>query len=219
MNQYKLLIRQTELEVISLEQQFQTLLNTRVLYTTSMGLEVMQPAEANGDPSLWVQQAKKRILVEDARIQAIKAERNPSFLIGYSAQSYYDGGWQSGIIAGLSIPLFNSQVRKRAEAQKLQVEISMAHYESIELQSKQQLLAALNAIALYKEGMTYYKDQVDAINPELERIADLNYQAGEISYLELLNIMNLSAQNNIHYWEQVLAYNKAVVLYQFLINQ
>jgi len=53
----------------------------------------------------------------------------------------------------------------------------------------------------------------------MERISELNYQAGEISYLELLNTLNLLSKNNKQYWEQVLAHNKAVVLYQFLSNQ
>ena len=53
----------------------------------------------------------------------------------------------------------------------------------------------------------------------MERISELNYQAGEISYLELLNTLNLLAKNNKSYWEQVLAHNKAGALYQFLANQ
>jgi len=50
------------------------------------------------------------------------------------------------------------------------------------------------------------------------RISDLNYEAGEITYLELLNTLNITAKNQISFWEQVLAYNKAVVLHQFFTN-
>ena len=72
---------------------------------------------------------------------------------------------------------------------------------------------------LYNEGVQFYKEQLQTINPEIVRIAQLNYQAGELSYLELLNTLQLMATNNKNYWEQIIAYNKAVVDYQFLTNQ
>jgi len=60
---------------------------------------------------------------------------------------------------------------------------------------------------------------LDFINPEMERVSQLNYQAGEVSYLELLNTLNLLSNNSKQYFEQMLSHNKAVILYQFLSNQ
>ena len=68
-------------------------------------------------------------------------------------------------------------------------------------------------------GAAHYRNQLENINPEIRRISELNYQAGEITYLELLNTINLLVGNNKSYLEQVLAHNQAVVFYQFLSNQ
>jgi cobalt-zinc-cadmium resistance protein CzcA len=143
----------------------------------------------------------------------------PSFNFGYSAQNYFDGGWLYGAQAGVQIPLFNKPVKKRLEAQQLQVEVAGARYEAERLNASQQLLSVDNAIRLYAEGVNYYREQLESINPEIERISELNYQAGELSYLELLNTLKLLASNNKSYWEQVLAHNQSVALYQFLSNQ
>jgi len=51
------------------------------------------------------------------------------------------------------------------------------------------------------------------------RISKLNYQAGQLTYLELLNTLELLSNNNKNYWEQIRAYNKAVADYQYLTNQ
>ena len=85
--------------------------------------------------------------------------------------------------------------------------------------SQKELLSVENAIQLYALGINYYEEQLGNINAEMERVSKLNYQAGELSYLELLNTLNLLAKNNQRYWEQILSHNQAVVVYQFLSNQ
>lgn len=91
--------------------------------------------------------------------------------------------------------MFNKPVKKRLEAQQLQVEVANARYEAERLGAGRQLLSVDNSIRLYAEGADYYREQLSTINPEIERISELNYQAGEISYLELLNTLKLLASN------------------------
>jgi len=69
----------------------------------------------------------------------------------------------------------------------MQVKVAQANLETERWQTKQELLAVENTIQLYTAGVSYYQEQLEIINPEMERISELNYQAGEISYLELLN--------------------------------
>jgi cobalt-zinc-cadmium resistance protein CzcA len=109
--------------------------------------------------------------------------------------------------------------KKRIEAQKMQVEIGNFQYQSKVIDTKQEQLKIQNTLSLYQEGIQFYKDQLETINPEVLRIGQLNYHSGEISYLELLNSLQLLITNNINYWEQIRAFNKAVADYQFLTNQ
>lgn len=219
LNEYKLLSKQTSLEIANLEQQFQLLINTKESITTASKLELLVFNSLDASNNLWIQEAKQNVLVEKAKIDLIKTDMKPSFNVGYSAQYYVDGGLLSGVVIGVSVPIFNAQTKKKAKAQGIQVQVATTEVEAKELFVQQQLQAAQNTIEVYAEGVKYYKEQLDIINPEINRISELNYQAGEISYLELLNALNLLANNNKSYWEQVLVHNKAVVLYQFISNK
>jgi cobalt-zinc-cadmium resistance protein CzcA len=149
----------------------------------------------------------------------MKAELKPSFNVGYAAQNFNQGGWLNAAQAGVAIPLFNGQTKKRIAAQEKQIEIGNYQYQSTLLSFKQDQLEIQNTLNLYQAGVDFYKNQIETINPEIIRISELNYQAGEISYLELLNTLQLMTTNNKNYWEQILAYNKAVADFQFLTNQ
>ncbi|GJM36027.1 MAG: acriflavine resistance protein B [Saprospiraceae bacterium] len=218
LDEYRLLFNQINLEISSLEKQLAGLLNTGEAITSTDSLPLLAYVPMDSINALTVQLAHQNIQIEQANIEVLKANRKPDFNIGYAAQNYFEGGWLHGLQAGIQIPLFNKQNRQKIAAQQLQVEVAQANLETEQLKINQQLLSIDNAIQLYAAGVDYYQDQLNLINPEIERIATLNYQAGEISYLELLNTLNLLAKNNKRYWEQILAHNKAVVFYQFLSN-
>ena len=101
----------------------------------------------------------------------------------------------------------------------MQVDIATFQYKSKMMSLNQNLLQLQSTISIYREGISFYDEQVQSVTPELVRISKLNYQAGDFSYLELLNTLQLMATSSKNYWEQVIAYNKAVSNYQFLTNQ
>ena len=128
-------------------------------------------------------------------------------------------GWFNAAQVGVTIPLFNGQAKKQIRAQKMQVDIATFQYKSKMMSLNQNLLQLQSTISIYREGISFYDEQVQSVTPELVRISKLNYQAGDFSYLELLNTLQLMATSSKNYWEQVIAYNKAVSNYQFLTNQ
>ncbi|KAA3638226.1 MAG: CusA/CzcA family heavy metal efflux RND transporter [Bacteroidetes bacterium] len=219
MNEFELLDRQINMEITTLEQQLKVLLNTSEDITTQEDFPLHNFQLGIRPIPLEVQMASQEILIQKALISVEKASLKPEFNIGYAAQNFFDGGWLSGLQAGVEIPLFRKPQKQKVEAQKIQADMAQAQLEAQQIKANRQLLSVQNSIELYREGVQYYQEQLESINPEIARISELNYQAGEISYLELLNTLNLLASNNKSYWEQVLAYNQAVALYQFLSNQ
>ena len=219
LNEYRLLLTQVALEIDSLEKQLANLLNTTKAVTATDTLMMIPFTSTDSLNSLQIQLANQNIQIEQANIGLIEATTKPDFNLGYATQNYFEGGWLHGLQAGIQIPLFKKSTKQKVEAQKLQVEVVKAHVEAQKQRVNQELLSVENAIQLYKAGVDYYEEQLAIINPEIERIARLNYQAGEISYLELLNTLALLSKNNKQYWEQILAYNKSVVLYHFLSNE
>ena len=219
LNEYRLLLNQTNLEIGNLEKQLATLLNTNENITSSDNLMVIPFELGDSINAVQVEIAHQNIQIEQANIELLKAQMKPDFNIGYAVQKYFDGGWLNGFQAGIQIPLFNQQTKQKVRAQKIQVDVSKANLEIERLRIKQQLLSIENAVQMYAAGVDFYQEQLDMLNPEMERISELNYQAGEISYLELLNTLNLLSKNNKQYLDQVLFHNKTVVLYQFFSNQ
>ncbi|MFK7906029.1 MAG: efflux RND transporter permease subunit, partial [Chitinophagales bacterium] len=217
MNEFRLWQNQAVLEVNNLERQLQNLLQTEETVTSSDTLKIMPYLMTDSLQSVQLQLAEQRISMEKANVSVIEVNRKPDFNLGYAAQNYFEGGWLSGLQAGVQIPLFNKKQREqKVAAQHIQIEVAQARYKATEAAYQQQLLEAENLIQQYKVAVDYYRNQLDIINPEMQRIAKLNYQAGEISYLELLNVLNLMAQNSKSYWQQILAHNQAVVWYRFL---
>ncbi len=220
LNEYNLLFSQISIEIDNMERQLQTLLNTSESITTEKNLEPVDFAPLQDQESnLLLIQSKRDIEIEAAKIETMQADLKPNFTAGYAAQRFYEGGWLSAVELGVSFPFFNKQAKKRIDVQKVQLDIGNYKYESQVLALKQERLELKSKIDLYKNGMDFYSDQVNSINPEMLRISNLNYQAGQLPYLELLNTLELLSNNNKNYLEQVRAYNKAVVDYQYLNNQ
>jgi len=219
-NEYELLLNQVKIEITNLNKRFQLLLNSKELITTADSLSVAHYStqiDTTTNPLLL--QHQQEIAIENAKVNAMEADLKPSFNAGYALQKFNQGGWLSAVQLGVSLPLFNGQAKKRIEAQKMQIEIGNYKYQSTLLSFKQDQLEIQNTLNLYQAGVDFYKNQIETINPEIIRISELNYQAGEISYLELLNTLQLMTTNNKNYWEQIIAFNKAVADFQFLTNQ
>lgn len=216
-----LLYKQGKMEVANLEKQFQLLLNTHQEITPVDTVKVI-PFLVSALDSLsnpYLLQTKQNIAVEGAKIAVMESELKPSFSLGYAVQRLNQAGWFNAVQAGISLPLFNSQAKKRIEAQKMQLDVEEFKYKSKALSLKQEQVKNEYAINLYQEGINFYEDQLDAIYNEILRISDLNYQAGEISYLEVLNAIKLKASNTENYLEQIKLHNQSIADYQFLSNQ
>ena len=219
LNEHRLLLRQIEVDILSLEEQLQGWLNTSETVTTADSLLLVDVLIRDTINAIPVQVARQSVMIEQAGIDVLKANLKPAFNVGYAAQKFFEGGWLNALQAGVSIPLFNKPTKNRIRAQELQVEVAKARLETERLSYNRQLRSTANTIRFYAEGAAFYRQQLDQVIPELERISSLNYQAGELSYLELLNALSLLAKNSKSYWEQALAHNQAVAVYQFLSNQ
>ena len=218
--EYQLLLSQVTFEISSLQNQFWLLLNTddKVIPIDNLQAVDFKP-NTSLDNNLSLISTKQYIEIESARVKTLESNLKPNFNIGYSLQRFYEGGWLSAAEVGVSLPLFNSQAKKKIQAQKMIIDKGNYEYESRQLALNRDRIQLESNINIYRSGIQFYDEQIKTVNPEILRISKLNYKAGEISYLELLNTLQLLSSNNKNYWEQILAYNKTVADYQFLTNQ
>ncbi len=218
-NEYRLLFHQAKTEIFNLENQLAEFIGSSDKVTSKDSLVIMGFDMTDSLNFVRIRMAQQNIALEKANTELLKAQMKPDFDFGYGIQNYYEGGWLHGFQLGTKIPLFNKQIKRRIQAQKLQVDVAVANVEQEKLQISQELQTVANQIVLYRAGIDFYLIQLKQLHPEMERISKLNYQAGEISYLELLNTLRLISDNNKNYWGQILAHNQAVVLYNYLSNQ
>ncbi len=216
--EYQLLVEQTQLEIANLEKRFSLLLGTEERLTSDGTLQLLTYESQDTIHTLSAQLAQQNIQLERATADLMKAGLKPRFNLGYALQRFVDGGWLSGLQVGVKISLFNQPAKQKVQAQELQASVAAANYAREKLANQEQLLIYENAIKLYAKGAAYYQDQLTRVNPEMERIAQLNYAAGNLSYVELQNILQRIASHQKQYLEQVLAHNEAVLQYQFLSN-
>ena len=216
LSEYKLHQKQSILEVENLESALQNLLNTDKNFTSDNNFEALSFQGKDVENSLFLDVAKQNIALETAKVKLLKSHYAPSFKLGYAAQNYFESGWLHGLEFGIDFNFFNTETRKKVLAQKVEIDIANLSYEAEQNAFNQRMKESENAVFMYQEGVEYYKNQVENINPELIRITQLNYDAGQVSYLELLTTLKLLATQNKSYLDQVLAYNKAINFYNFL---
>lgn len=216
--EYQLLLDQLAVEISNLESQLAQLLNSPNAVTARGGASLLTFVPKDAMQSIAVLRATQAVALEKASIAVLAAERKPGFNIGYALQNYQDGGWLHGLQAGVSLPLFAKQNKQKVAAQELQVAVAQSQLDVQKLAIERELSRLQANVEMYAAGVAYYQEQKDVFQPEMQRIAELNYEAGQIVYLELLNTLNIMANNNKAYLEQLLAHNLAVVQYQFLAN-
>ncbi len=217
--EYQLLFNQLNLEIDNLELLLSSYLGVGEKTTTSDSLDLLPwlvpDQEVEG---LQVKMAAQNIALETSNLAVIKSDLKPDFKLGYAAQNFVEGGWLHGLQVGVKVPFFQKQTKRKLAAQGLDLQAHQATLEGERLRQAQELSRLENQIRSYAAGAEYYQTQVEQVLPEMERIARLNYQAGAMSYLELLQTIKLVAQHQTSYWNQVLAHNQAVVQYEFLLN-
>ena len=222
LRRYEQLAQRTQLAVTNLQSQLGLLLNTEGTVAPSDTLRLTDPPPNLGDTlrsGLEVELAARQVETARANIEVLSAQLQPGFRLGYSAQQYFEGGYLSGIEAGVTLPLFNGVTRRRIEAERLGVTVAGTELEARRLRYAQDLLQARSELQQAAVTADYYAEQLALVNPEIVRVSSLNYRAGEIGYLELLGALRLLAENGVEYLDAVANHNLAVARLRYLLNQ
>lgn len=221
LTEYESLVERTRLDITSLQRQLGSLLATNQPVTAADTLS-LAPSPLLLDSTsagLSVLLAETDVATARADIASLQAQLKPGFRLGYSAQQYFEGGYLSGIEAGVTIPLFNKVTKRRIETQRLGVTVAETQLEAEMRRFEREKLATRAEITRNAAAADYYQQQLAGVNPEIIRISRLNYRAGEISYLELLTALRLLGTNGREYLNAIRDHNIAVARLQYLLNQ
>jgi outer membrane protein, multidrug efflux system len=142
-----------------------------------------------------VRQAEAELHAATARIGAAKGDLFPTFMITGDYGTYSpntDGLFKKRseifqILGGISMPLFTGgKVGKQVDVARARAEQSRYSYEQTVLTALREVEDALAGVRASRNQVAAQQTQVDALRRAL-RLAEMRYQAGASSYLDLLD--------------------------------
>lgn len=226
---------QSEAETVRM--QLAKLLNVDMNYTGAASQYVsIEPAESELHPMDFTQStfnyqqtpegvyANDRLTVADRALAVARNGYAPSLSLSLRNQlvitswdpyhqdrAKFDGGNFMGFEIGVGIPLFFGATKAKVKAAKKEREIA-----EIEMREERQLrekeyLAALSKCNAAFVRLSYYQQEGGKKADELTRLGTLEYQNGEISYIEYVNALQESIDIRMKHLEAINAYNQSVI--------
>ncbi len=170
------------------------------------------------------QYAQNKIDVADKAVTLAKNGYAPSLSLSLRNQlvisswnpyhqdrSRFSGGNFMGFEVGIGVPLFFGATRAKVKAAKRDREIADLEMRQEETQRRQDYQALLNKLSAAREKMDYYNGdglkQVD----EMARLAETEYENGEISYLEFASVLDESVSHAMKRAAAINDYNQVAI--------
>jgi cobalt-zinc-cadmium resistance protein CzcA len=146
--------------------------------------------------------------------------RNQLLLKGYNPYNLprerFDKGNFMGFEVGIGIPLFFGGQRSKAKAAAREVEIIRTEQENALLAMRKEYETRLNEYYRAKTDLDYYLLTGNKLAEEIERMAQLSYEKGEIGYIEYIQNLKSAVEMQLQYVNAVNAYNQSVIILNYL---
>jgi cobalt-zinc-cadmium resistance protein CzcA len=173
---------------------------------------------------------QSRQAVYSAEIKNEKTARLPELSVGYNnlsivgwqspdgiSQKYYGSGDRfSTFNLGIGVPLFNGAVKARAQAGEVNMEVARMNeqhaMESIKIR-KSQLLSEYEK---YGKAIEHYRTTGNVKADQIIRQSMMAFRAGDISYMEWINLMNQAVGIRMTYLDALLALRVASAELEYL---
>ncbi len=126
-------------------------------------------------------------------------------------RSRFSGGNFMGFEVGVGVPLFFGATRAKVKAAKRDREIADLEMRQEETQRRQDYQALLNKLSAAREKMDYYNGDGLKQVGEMARLAETEYENGEISYLEFASVLDESVSHAMKRAAAINDYNQVVI--------
>ena len=163
--------------------------------------------------------ANSGLAVAQAEVTAVKAEYVPRVFAGLSGQYVPTGKIYPGWQLGLYVPLFKQHLDTRLQVAELGVATAEAERQHKLLEMSTELGHLLHAQERYGIAIEYYHTHAHPIAAELMRSGEQNYRAGEIDYVELIQLMDQAVQIELNHLNDLLGIQLTVIALEALVGQ
>ena len=216
-----------ELEVSLLR--FRLLLNTVNILVPSMDvikLEYSGSAAAGMEEhpqAKWYMQ-QQRISAQNTKLE--RSKLLPDLVLGYSNQSmqgtgadnrFYSGASRFGsVYGGIGIPLFFGSQKARISSAKTLEQIAGNNYQQTLHSLNSEYQQALKEYEAQQKALAYFESVALKNAETITNTADKQFADGGINYLEWALLVNNATTIQNNYIEALCAFNKAVILLNYL---
>lgn len=224
-NRQAILSAKTELG--SLQRQMMGILNvTEAILPIEKNLTAIDwnVGEYNYSSTLDGQYAQDKVTVADKAITVAKNVFAPSLSISLRRQffisswnpyrvdrSKFDGGNFMGFEVSVGVPLFWGAARARLKVAKRNREIAELELRQDEARQKQEYSMLLNKLVAARENLNYYTEERELHINKMADLAEIGYKNGDISYIELTNLLDDCMDHDLKKASAINEYNQVII--------
>ena len=228
------LMRENRLELASAESDFKagqhslaSLIGTDAVITpadTKLAPLAYQPREYVYAASAEGELAYNQLIVADKALKVAKNGYAPSLSLALKNQlvitgwdpyhenrSRYKGGNFMGFEVGIGVPLFFGATKAKVKAARQDREIAELAMHQQQLTRQKEYDAALARYTAAFNRLQYFEGQGSADAAEIARLGTVEYENGEISYIEYVNALQETLDTRMKRAAAISDYNQAVV--------
>ena len=126
-------------------------------------------------------------------------------------RSRFSGGNFMGFEVGIGVPLFFGATSAKVKVAKRDREIANLEMKQDEAKLRQDYCVLLNKLSVAREKMNYYNGEGSRQVNEMARLAETEYENGEITYLEFANVLDESVSHAMKRASAINDYNQVVI--------
>jgi outer membrane protein TolC len=193
---------------------------------------LLAPLSANIEPYNYSQTsnglyAADRLSAADRAVTVAKNGYAPSLSLSFRHQavfsswdpyhvqrSRFDGGNFMGFEVGVGIPLFYGATKAKVKAARKDREIAQLEMQAEQQQREKEYQNLMNRLNAAHNRLEYYAKDGTVKANEMMRLGTLEYEQGEISYVEYTNVLRESIDIQLKEAAAINEYNKAVIALQ-----
>lgn len=172
---------------------------------------------------------KSEMQLRERELEHTRQGYLPSFSLGWRHQllisginpygiertRFEKGNWM-GFEFGISFPLFFGSQKAKISVAKYDFEIARMRNDEIQKQQETEFSIALQNLHTTKENLEQYKNKLLPQATEMQRLSQVEYEAGEISYIEYIQNLTSVLSIKLQMIDAANEHNKAIITLNYI---
>lgn len=216
--------KQLDADLNIYQSEIQKLLNVQqpvslsILQLEKLSLSVNSDTSGVGQNSL-LEYYNQKIKVVNSQYKLEQNRFLPDLSVGYFNQSIDAVKGFKGFQFGIGIPLFFWGQQGKVQATKIQTQIAQAELENYQVVVKTTFIQQLQEYEKYSGMVNYYENTATPQANEIQKVAQLAYNKGEIGYVEFIQNLTQAITIKTQYIKAINELNQTIININYLIGK